>query len=132
MSRGREKIDTEGGESLGSTPFAAFDASALPNAPRSIQSGREVPEPKRPDRKRGRVELKRVKSGRAGKTVTVVEEFAPHVPMVELEALVQRLKKACACGGTLKDRAIELQGDVRDRAAELLEAEGFRPVRSGG
>ena len=36
------------------------------------------------------------------------------------------LKAACGVGGTVKDGAIELQGDQRERAAALLSARGRR------
>ena len=50
----------------------------------------------------------------------------------ELEAMTFNLKKTCACGGTLKSRAIELQGDVCDRVMSELEKLGYKPVRAGG
>ena len=42
------------------------------------------------------------------------------------------LKKICACGGSLKGRIIELQGDVRDRVCQELNARGYQAVRAGG
>jgi translation initiation factor 1 len=35
-------------------------------------------------------------------------------------------------GGAVKDGVIELQGEQRDTACALLEAEGFSVKRSGG
>jgi translation initiation factor 1 (eIF-1/SUI1) len=32
----------------------------------------------------------------------------------------------CGCGGTTRERAIEIQGDQPGRIRELLEQEGFR------
>ena len=76
--------------------------------------------------KLGRVVLRREKSGRGGKTVIVVDDFAPHLRAAFLEELARRLRAACGCGGTLKERAIEIQGDQPGRIRELLEAEGFQ------
>ncbi|MFQ3240956.1 MAG: translation initiation factor 1, partial [Lentimonas sp.] len=50
----------------------------------------------------------------------------------ELEAMAFNLKKTCACGGALKGRVIELQGDVCDRVMGELEKLGYKPVRAGG
>ena len=80
----------------------------------------------------GRVEIRREKAGRGGKTVTTLQEFATHLPQSQLEHLCYELKKHCACGGTRKERTIELQGDVRERAFDFLQHLGFAPVRSGG
>jgi len=126
-----KKIDTGGGESLGANPFGALSGAGLPNAKKMPPSG---PAPKKPKAapKKGRVELRREKSGRGGKTVTSLSEFATHLPLGELDKLAFDLKKSCACGGTLKGRTIELQGDVRDRAFAELEKRGFQPVRAGG
>jgi translation initiation factor 1 len=42
------------------------------------------------------------------------------------------LKKICACGGALKGRVIELQGDVRDRVCTELKARHYQAVQAGG
>lgn len=126
-----KRIDTGGGESLGANPFGALSAEGLAKA-------KKKPIPDAPPRKakaapkKGRVELRREKSGRGGKTVTTLSSFATHLPLSELDRLAFDLKKACACGGTLKERVIELQGDVRDPAFCELEKRGFQPVRAGG
>ena len=126
-----KKIDTGGGESLGANPFGALSGAGLPKAEKAASGGcgskkkKAVP-------KKGRVELRREKSGRGGKTVTTLSEFATHLPLGELDKLAFDLKKSCACGGTLKGRTIELQGDVRDKAFSELEKRGFQPVRAGG
>ncbi|MFT5826833.1 MAG: translation initiation factor 1, partial [Yoonia sp.] len=75
---------------------------------------------------------RREKAGRGGKTVTTMREFSTNVPLKELEAMAFNLKKTCACGGALKGRVIELQGDVCDRVMGELEKLGYKPVRAGG
>lgn len=126
-----KKIDTGGGESLGSNPFGSLSTTGLPEA-ENTPSNRPEPEKSKPKAKKGRVEMRREKSGRGGKTVTTLSAFATHLPLGELDKLAFDLKKACACGGTLKGRTIELQGDVRDKAFAELEKRGFQPVRAGG
>jgi len=61
---------------------------------------------------------------RYGKMMTLIEGLNPNE--VDLHSLVSKLKSACACGGTVKDGIIELQGDHRVKAKEILEEMGFR------
>ena len=60
---------------------------------------------------------------RYGKMMTVVEGVNPND--VDINALVSKLKSICACGGTIKEGKIELQGDHRTRVKETLEKMGF-------
>jgi translation initiation factor 1 len=69
---------------------------------------------------RVRVETK----GRGGKTVTVVDELPSNDAF--LSQLARELKQACGTGGTVRDGAIELQGDRRQAVRELLTARGWR------
>lgn len=124
-----KRFETNGGDSLENNPFGELSADGLPDAP-AVK-----PESKRKAKKainKGRVELRREKAGRGGKTVTTLSAFATHLPLGELDKLAFALKKSCACGGTLKGRTIELQGDVREQAFAQLEARGYKPVRAGG
>jgi len=131
MSRRKQKIDMDGGAELGDNPFVGLSGEGLPSGPKQAPaSERAKSVSKKP--KKGRVELRRETSGRGGKTVTTLTAFPTHLPLGEMERLAFDLKKSCACGGALKGRAIELQGDVRDRAVAELEKRGFQPVRAGG
>lgn len=47
-------------------------------------------------------------------------------------ALARSLKAACGAGGTVKDGALELQGDHRDTVEATLAAAGLKSKRSGG
>ena len=60
---------------------------------------------------------------RYGKMMTVVDGVNPNE--VDINALVSKLKSICACGGTIKEGKIELQGDHRTRVKETLEKMGF-------
>ena len=129
--RSKSKISTDGADSaLANNPFGALNAGGLPSGPTL-----EPTRPKAAEKKlksKGRVEVRREKAGRGGKTVTTLREFPSCIPLKELEAMTFKFKKSCACGGTLKGRAIELQGDVCDRVMAELEKLGYKPVRAGG
>lgn len=63
------------------------------------------------------------KTGRGGKTVTVVFGLPQNAAF--LKDLAQELKRACGTGGAVRDDGVELQGDLRDRVRELLAAKHF-------
>ena len=44
---------------------------------------------------------------------------------IDIEKLAKTLKAKCAAGGTIKGRAIELQGEHKKKAAQVLEANGY-------
>ena len=73
----------------------------------------------------GRVVLQRETAHRGGKTVIVIKDFASHLPHSVIETIAKRLRSACGCGGTVKDRRIEVQGDQVAKIRSVLEAEGF-------
>lgn len=129
--RSKSKISTDGGDqAFGNNPFGGLTTGNLPSGPTPEQM-RPVKAEKKAKSK-GRVEVRREKAGRGGKTVTTLKEFPTHIPLKELEGMTFNLKKTCACGGTLKGRSIELQGDVCDRVIGELEKLGYKPVRAGG
>ena len=63
------------------------------------------------------------KTGRGGKTVTVVYGLPQNEPF--LKELAQELKRACGTGGTTTDDGVELQGDLRDRVRAALVTRGY-------
>jgi len=123
------KIPTSGGQGLGQNPFAALNPAGLPSTPLSSiripQS--EISHPKN----RGRVDIKRTTAGRGGKTVTIITGFTG-IGLPEKESLAKKMRTACGCGGTVKDGDIEIQGDQREKIAQILTDAGFRPVFAGG
>jgi translation initiation factor 1 len=60
---------------------------------------------------------------RYGKMMTIVYGVDSHD--LDIQALITKLKSKCACGGTIKDGKIELQGDHRTKVKETLEEMGF-------
>jgi translation initiation factor 1 len=60
---------------------------------------------------------------RYGKVMTIVDGINP--ADVDLDKLTKELKAKCACGGTLKEGRVELQGEHRKRVVEVLKEMGF-------
>ncbi len=63
------------------------------------------------------------KSGRGGKTVTVVYDLPNHQSF--LKDLAGELKRACGAGGAVVENSVEIQGDLRDRIRALLVKKGW-------
>ena len=78
----------------------------------------------------GVLRVSRDKAGCSGKTVTMVRGAV--LGPAELAALGKRLKAACGSGGTVKDGAVEIQGDHLDRLLAWLTQAGFNAKRTGG
>ena len=74
--------------------------------------------------------VSRQTKGRAGKGVTLVTGLA--LGAEDLAALGKRLRTACGAGGTVKNGAIEIQGDHCDAVIALLRDQGFTVKRAGG
>ncbi|HEX3445718.1 MAG TPA: translation initiation factor [Chthoniobacterales bacterium] len=76
--------------------------------------------------KLGRVVLRRETAHRGGKTVIVVDQFASHLPLSMIETFAKRIRTSCGCGGSVRGRTIEIQGDQPARIRAVLEREGFK------
>ena len=132
----KDKISTDGGANLGQNPFGALSGLSLPTgktvAPSANSAaGASVSANEKPAKNRGRVDVLRTTAGRGGKTVTVAKGFTG-IGLPEKEALCKKMRSAAGCGGTVKDGAIEIQGDQREVVARVLTEAGFRPVLAGG
>jgi translation initiation factor 1 len=125
------KLPTDGGANLGHNPFGALSGSGLPSVPAPAAAGNSAKATPSPAKNRGRVDIKRTTAGRGGKTVTIVTGFVG-IGLPEKESLCKKMRSACGCGGTVKDGEIEIQGDQRDKIAQILADAGFRPVFAGG
>ena len=76
----------------------------------------------------GVVRIFRDRGGRGGKVVTVIRGL----PAPELEARASDLKRLCGAGGAVKDGAVEIQGDHREKIAERLRTLGHSVKLAGG
>lgn len=74
--------------------------------------------------------VSRDKKGRGGKVATLVEGFEGSDD--DLIDLGKYLKQKCGVGGSAKDGEIIVQGDKRDKVADLLREKGYRVKLKGG
>ena len=127
----KNKISTKGGSFFHTDVFSELESYASPDLNPKINS-KAVDKKISAKKPQTRVEVRREKSGRGGKTVTTMKAFPSHTSIETLELMTSEFRKLCACGGTLKGRVIELQGDVCDQVCDKLKADGYQPVRTGG
>ena len=85
------------------------------------ESTRELP-------RDGVVRIFRGKGGRGGKTMSIVRGLPPR----QLDAVAKDLKKHCGSGGTVKEGAVEIQGDHREKIAARLTSQGYVVKLAGG
>lgn len=69
------------------------------------------------------IQVKIDRSGRRGKTVTMVTNIQ-HNPQV-IEKLEKKLKQQCGAGGTSYAKTIEIQGEHVDKITSYLRKEGY-------
>lgn len=74
--------------------------------------------------------IQATRSGRKGKTVTVITGFQ-HKPET-LSKLLKQLKAKCGTGGTVRDNSLEIQGEHKQKLLELLTELGYKAKISGG
>lgn len=74
--------------------------------------------------------LHRESKGRGGKTVTLVKNLV--LSEKDLKELAKKLKRGCGTGGTIKDGVIEIQGEHREKIADVLRKQGYKVKIAGG
>ncbi len=123
MARAKSKIAVgTAASTLTSNPFAGLDSTGLPEGPTPPADQGTPASPS----SLGEVILRREKSHRGGKTVVIAGGFEPTISNTKLEEIAKRARQSCGCGGTVRDREIELQGDAPARVRKFFEEEGFR------
>ena len=124
-ARGKSGMQQRRGRAVYST-----DAPTRKRCPRCGRDPCRCPRPKSLPPSQQVARIQREKKGRRGKTVTVVRDL--QLTPEDLAALAKELKAACACGGTVKEGQIEIQGDHRERVATELQKRGFKTRFVGG
>lgn len=74
-----------------------------------------------------KLRLSMERTGRGGKTVTLVKGFVGSDE--DMQALCKLLKQKCGVGGSVKDGEIIIQGDHRQRLVEVLKNEGYTQTK---
>ena len=69
------------------------------------------------------------RKARGGKSVTVIEGL--QLSIADSENLLKQLKAKLGAGGTVKNGALEIQGDHCDAVMAELSGKGYLPKRSG-
>ena len=67
---------------------------------------------------------------RAGKIAVLIKGFIGNTD--DLKSLGKMIKTKCGVGGSVKNREIIIQGNIRDKVMEILEKEGYNYKRVGG
>ena len=100
-----------------------------PEEARRLRESQKMPEVRdaAPGAQTIRVELD--KKSRAGKSVTVASGF--ELTPAALQDIAKKLKARCGSGGTIRERAIEIQGDHRETVAGELLKLGYKVRRIG-
>jgi len=77
----------------------------------------------------GVIRIFRERGGRNGKVVTVIRGLPSGPALLALDA---DLKRLCGAGGAVKDGALEIQGDHRERLTVWLREHGHKVKPAGG
>ena len=127
----KRKIDTSGAEPFANQPLAglSFDGPLAASPVVGQFAEKKTSEKQKP--KGGRLDVKREKSGRAGKTVTVIYAF-PGMDSAMKKSILKLLQTKLATGGSVTNGNIEIQGDFPDDVVDILNASGYRAVKAGG
>lgn len=79
-----------------------------------------------------KIRIRLLKNGKGGKPVTELYEWPINITETDLKKILLDMKQSFGCGGTVKDKRIELQGDQLAQADQHLSREGYKLIRSGG
>ncbi len=74
--------------------------------------------------------LHRDSKGRGGKGVTLIKNLM--LSEEDMNALARKIKQACGTGGTVKNGVIEIQGENREKIADVLLKLGYKVKLAGG
>ncbi|MET0253527.1 MAG: translation initiation factor [Terrimicrobiaceae bacterium] len=102
------------------SPFSTLSSAGFPEVPAHSAPSRA--------KKKFRVALRRERAQRGGKTVIVVSQLPTHLSVFEIEGLASGARRELACGGAVRGREIEIQGDQAGRVRHYFEALGYEVV----
>jgi translation initiation factor 1 len=117
MSR---KIPTSAPQQPLQSPFSTLSKAGLPEGPEgSLASKRK---------EKLRVVLRRETAQRGGKIVVVISQIPTHLSPPEIKQLSRAVRQSLGCGGCVRGREIEVQGDQAERVRCYFEALGYEVV----
>lgn len=99
-------------------PFGSLD---LPFDSEDIQRGEKAQAQNEQVEKSQKIitRIRLEKSGRGGKTVTVLYDWE-NIKTADLKRTFKQVKKHLATGGSFQEDSLEFQGDQRQKAADFL------------
>ena len=103
-------------------------ADLLPSkAPTATDSAKEGPFASHHDGKGQSVRIRLDTKGRKGKIVTIISGL--HHNPTTMKEIASTLKQYCGAGGSVKNGAIEIQGDQRIRVTEKMATMGYKVTK---
>lgn len=141
-TRTSKKLKLEKPEVFGANPFGSLEIEGLPTS--TVENRNNIPskkvsfevKPEIPSKEKigrsERLEVRREKSGRGGKTVTTIRGFPKSLAVAHRTQLLKKIKISLGTGGTWNDQVMELQGDRREEVMNWLSKIGFKPLLAGG
>ncbi len=114
----KKHIPVSGPQADLQSPFAGLSIPGLPDG--------TVQEEKIANQAPGRIILRKEKAHRGGKPVIVAYGFHDGISPQEIERIASGARKQLGCGGTVRDREMEFQGDNSAAVRKVLQAAGFR------
>lgn len=132
------KHSTNADSSFGFSPFASLSSDGLNECmfeDATLEKKPTIRIPLEKEVKIGcgrRLEIRREKSGRGGKTVTTVKGFQEEFGLDLKNKILKQIKSSTGTGGNWVNNTMELQGDKREEIFKWMVALGYRPVKAGG
>ena len=132
--RKKARLPMEAPAEFGDSPFASLDSAGLPEGLPPGLPDAKVSLPKDAEKwgNGERLEVRREKTGRGGKTVTTVRGIPPGLGADRKKRLLKEMKNRLGTGGIWSGQDLELQGDKRAEVMEWMRSLGYRPVLAGG
>lgn len=87
----------------------------------------EVEEPETLPKNQQKLRVRIERSGRNGKTVTLISGFIGKSE--DLKDLSRAIKTKLSTGGSMKDNDIIIQGDVKNKVIDFLKSEGYNNTK---
>ncbi len=124
--KNKKRIDVGPRETSARQPLSDIlsQAGLKVNPQSAIEKTHQSPPEKAPSVQKEQLHIRIERKGRQGKVVTIISGFTGLTGIIE--DLARKLKSYCGVGGSVKEREIILQGDVRKKIPDFLIRVGYR------